>query len=180
MPLVFQIAADLDGNIAAVRVVDEVFEGNDKAVTGAVCRKTIVMIVDGNKTNAFSRKQLLNVLSGVDILTTETRQIFYDNAVDLAAFHGLHHLLEVWPVKICSGVAIVYILGNQFNVRAFADEGVDQISLTGYTVALPFSGRKREVAIFLRQSKVVGGFEDCSAIKHKNRSNRIVWPSQPI
>ena len=73
VPLVFQIAADLDGNIAAVRVVDEVFEGDDKAVTGAVCRKTIVMVVDGNKTNAFSRKQFLNVLPGVNILTTETR-----------------------------------------------------------------------------------------------------------
>ena len=58
-----QVGADFDGNITAVGIVDQVLERKDNFISCLLVCYGIVVVIDCDKTDSESRKNLLNVFS---------------------------------------------------------------------------------------------------------------------
>ena len=71
--------------------------------------KAIVVIVDSDKANVIFGEGQLNISSGLNIISAETGQIFYDNDTDLAIFHVCHHAFKAGTVEIRTAEAIINI-----------------------------------------------------------------------
>ena len=82
---------------------------NDAKLLLVLAVKAIVVIVDGNKANIIFRKRQLNISSGLNIISAETGQVFYDNDTDLAIFHVCHHAFKAWAVEICTAESVINI-----------------------------------------------------------------------
>ena len=91
---------------------------NDAKLLLILAVKAIVVIVDGDKANIIFGKCQLDIPSGLNIISTETGQVFYDNDTDLAIFHVCHHIFKAGTVEIRTAEAIINI---EFSVaEAFA------------------------------------------------------------
>ena len=56
-----------------------------------------------------------------DVITTETAQVFYQNALYLAAPDIFHHPLELRPVKMCTFLPIILIDIIKLQIRMLCD-----------------------------------------------------------
>ena len=81
--------AGFNGNIAAVRFIDNVLYGNGQIIGFIV--QGIDIIIYGNKPNPISGEHSAKIPSCFDVLTTEPRQILDNNAICFARFYHLHH-----------------------------------------------------------------------------------------
>lgn len=79
-----QIGTNLDGNIPAIRVVNQVFERKNDFVAYLLRLCRVVVVVDGNKTDAQGRKNLLDISAGINVVTTKTGKVFDNDAVDFS------------------------------------------------------------------------------------------------
>ena len=152
-----KVASHLDRNITAVRIVEEILNRNDQAVAGRKVQ-AVEVIVDRDEAHTELGKDLLNITACIDILSSKSGQVLHNDAVDLTRLHSLHHFLKLWPLKIRARVAVVTEFRDQLDVRLLCYKPLDDGTLAGNTVALRFICGKRKVAVFLRESKVVGGF----------------------
>ena len=74
------------------------------------------LVVDGKKTDAEKRKDCFEVLSRLYIVSAETRQILYDNAVDFFVCRVLYHTLKVGAVEIGATEAVVGIAIEKLHI----------------------------------------------------------------
>ena len=116
------------------------------------------MVVYSNEPHAELRKNLFNIAPRINVIAAKARKIFDDDAVDFTGFDSLHHFLKLRPLKVCPSIAVIAELSDQFNVWLPDCKTLDDCSLAGNAVALHLIPGKRKVAIFLRESKVLGGF----------------------
>ena len=79
------------------------------------------IILDGNKPHILFSEFPEQHIASIQIISAESGQVFYDNAVYLASFDLLHHLLVGRTVKIQTSPAVVDLDGAQFNVFKPAD-----------------------------------------------------------
>lgn len=59
----------------------------------------------------------MDILSGIDILSSETGQVFYDHAIDPSSLNIVQHALKGWTVKIRPCISIVYTNGDNIKFR---------------------------------------------------------------
>ena len=144
-----QIGTNLDGNIPAIRVVNQVFERKNDFVAYLLRLCRVVVVVDGNKTDAQGRKNLLDISAGINVVTTKTGKVFDNDAVDFSCFDLFHHSLKVRTVKISTCITIIAELLNQSDLRVSAHIIFNQLSLISDTIAF-FLLARRKVTIFLR------------------------------
>ena len=134
-PLDIEMAAYLDGGVPAVGVVDKIFHRDDKT-GGGVGVQGVDVLHNGDQPHAHGGEHFLHITPALDGLPAEAGQILDDNAVDLFGFDGLDHLLEMGPVKVGPGIAVVIALHNQLQFRPVRNELVDEIPLVFDAVAL--------------------------------------------
>ena len=135
-PLNVQLAPNLNGNIPAVGIIQQIFEGNHDAIritALSVC--VIVVIIDGNEPNPHHWENLFQILSHLNVVTAKSRQVLDYDAVDFAGFDVLHHLRKAWSLKIGSRVTIICIFSYQMQFWSFCNEIPDQFSLVSDAVA---------------------------------------------
>jgi len=65
----FQTASDFHGDVLAVRIVNQVFERDNKGVGLRITGQTVIRIIDCDETYAELREYLLNVTSAVDVVS---------------------------------------------------------------------------------------------------------------
>ena len=65
--------------ILAVNLVDEIFQRCDISVLGSLCGQRIKVIVDGDEANTEEWEDTLQVISGLLVVTTETKDDLLDN-----------------------------------------------------------------------------------------------------
>ena len=65
------------------------------------------MVVDGNKPDTKERKNPLQIVTQLNVITPEPGEVLHDDAVDLSGFYFLHQPLETRPVKIRSAVSVI-------------------------------------------------------------------------
>ncbi len=110
--------AHLYGNIAAILVVDYIFERNDYIVDRGGACNAVDLVVDGDKTDAEKRKNRFQILARLYIVSAEARQILYDNAVDFFVCRVLYHTLKVGAVEIGAAEAVVGIAIEKLHIGA--------------------------------------------------------------
>ena len=62
-------ASDFHGDVLAVRIVNQVFERDNKGVGLRITGQTVIRIIDCDEANAELRENLLNVASAVDVVS---------------------------------------------------------------------------------------------------------------
>ena len=111
---------NLLGEVFAVIVVDEIFEGNIHADSFAFVLGTVIVIVDGHEADSEERKDMLQIITDLKVISSKTREVFDHNATDLALFCILDHSREVRTIKICTGEPII----TELNTREIAEQGI--------------------------------------------------------
>ena len=148
-PFHVQLAAHLDGNIPAVGIVQQILERNYNAVRiAALGVRIVIVVVDGDEANPHHGKNLFQILSHLNVITTKPGQVLDDDAVDFAGFNILHHPLKARTFKVGSCVAIVSVLFDQIQSWPFCSKIPNQFSLIADAVALSL------VAILDGQSQI--------------------------
>ena len=144
-----QIGTDLDGNISAVRVVNQVLEWENDFISRLprLCR--VIIVVNCDKANAKCRENLFNVSARINVVTTETRKVFYNDAVDFSLLDLLNHFLKIRTVKVRTCETVITELLNKIDFRVLGQVIFNQFSLICDTVTF-FLLTCRRIAIFLR------------------------------
>ena len=129
-----QVRTDFDGNVSAVRIVNKVLERQDDFIACLVAHSRVIVVVDSDETNSKGRKNLLDILTGFDVVTTKTRKVFDHDTVDFSLLYKLNHPLKVGTVKVCTGETVITKLLGQNDLRVLLQEIFNQFSLVSDTV----------------------------------------------
>ena len=119
----------------AEEMLDRALELADAIAANAQVAVRQNIVIDGNKPHAIGRKDTAHIAASLNILTAKTGKIFDDDTVDLSLQDVIHHFFKSRTVKDNPAVPIVYLFGNQLDLRVAAHEIFDQLSLVAYTVA---------------------------------------------
>ena len=72
-PFHVQLAAHLNGNIPAVRIVQQILERNHNTVRiAALGVRIVIVVIDGDEANPQHRKNLFQILSHLDVVTAKS------------------------------------------------------------------------------------------------------------
>ena len=114
----------------------------------------------------------MDILSGIDILSSETGQVFYDHAIDPSSLNIVQHALKGWTVKIRPCISIVYTNGDNIKFRLILQKVQNKLLLVGNAVAL--TARLRRNDVFLGKTHIDGG------IKHSHLIRIILHNLTPL
>ncbi len=143
-----QMASDFDRQVSAIRVVDQVLERHHNVMC-RICIQAVIVVVDSDKPDAQHGKQLFQVSPYLNIVPSESGQVFYDDTVDHALFHVLQHGLKCRTVKIGSRISIIFSNGYDLDFRPGFQIFQNQVFLIGDAVAFDF-GACDHITVFLR------------------------------
>ena len=105
-----QDCPNLLAGIPRVPLVEEIFEGR-KLVSIQIIR--VKSVVDGDISDAKTGEQHLRILADLDVISTETGQIFRDDDANLACVSQTEKLLKAGAVEADARISVV---GNDFDV----------------------------------------------------------------
>ena len=72
-PFHVQLAAHLDGNIPAVRIVQQILKWNHNVVRiAALSVRIIIVVIDGDEANPHHREDLFQILSHLNVVTAKS------------------------------------------------------------------------------------------------------------
>ena len=74
---------------------------------GAACHQRIHSIIDRNEAYSLLREVDFRIVTHLQVLTTESAEVFDDQSFHLAIFNHLNDLLPGRPLEVCAGVAII-------------------------------------------------------------------------
>ena len=83
-------------------------------------------------------KPPFQILTSGDVISSESREVFYDHTVYFSRFNISDHPLKIWAVEVCSGEAVITVLTDYLQIRLPNSEVLQQRSLVGDAVALGF------------------------------------------
>ena len=113
-PFVVKHLPDFFRGLKAVVVVHHVGDG-DLNIGNAVRVQIAVHIFrKRNEADAHLDKQVVDQAPGVAVIAGQPGEVFHHHAVDLAAHNIGQHFLEVLPVGVRSGMAVIHIFSDAF------------------------------------------------------------------
>lgn len=68
----------------------------------------VIVVIDGDEPDTQQWKNLLHVFAHTNVITSKTRKVLYDNGINLATAHTIHHLLKARSVEIAACVTIIH------------------------------------------------------------------------
>ena len=131
-----KLALDLDGNVPAVRIVEQVPHWNHDGIAGLPRRLTVIVVRHCNQPNPHDRKNAFQITSHFNVIPSKAGQIFHQNAVDGPLLQFPEQVLERRPFKVRAGVAIVHKLIHDAQFRVVCGIGFQQGALVCNAVAL--------------------------------------------
>ncbi len=146
---------DLAPNVQSVCFVYHVPQRDDDTGMGVLRVGGVEVFVDRNEADAADTEILLNVVAGVDGVSSQTGKVFDNDAVDFPIGHILHHFLKGGAVKDDAAVAIVHLEGHYLYVGVALNEILNELALVGNAVALTGA------VICIRQTDVGSCFVLC-------------------
>lgn len=78
-------------------------------VVGARLHAGVDAVQEGNVAHPMLREVPLHVVSGHDVVTPQTGEVFGDNHIDLLGLNIADHSLKIRAVKVCTAPAIVNV-----------------------------------------------------------------------
>jgi hypothetical protein len=67
------------------------------------------IVVDSDVAHIIGREYLLDIKTGVQLVSSKAGKILCDDDGDVAVAHVIHHLFKGWAIEIRAGIAIVHI-----------------------------------------------------------------------
>lgn len=67
------------------------------------------IVVDSDVVHIIGREYLLDIKTGVQLVSSKAGKILCDDDGDVAVAHVIHHLFKGWAIEIRAGIAIVHI-----------------------------------------------------------------------
>ena len=98
-PLDRKLALDFDGNVPAVRIVEQVPHWDHDGIAGLPRRLTVIVVRHCNQPNPHDRKNAFQITSHFNVIPSKAGQIFHQNAVDSPLFQFPEQVLERRPFK---------------------------------------------------------------------------------
>ena len=98
---------DLLGQVFAVIVVDEVFEGNIHTDSLAFMFRAVIVVIDRLEADAEKREDMLQIVTNFKIVSPEAGKVFHYDAANFSMLCTLYHLCKVRAIKVCAGEAII-------------------------------------------------------------------------
>ena len=98
-PLDRKLALDFDGNVPAVRIVEQVPHWDHDGIAGLPRRLTVIVVRHRNQPNPHDRKNAFQITSHFNVIPSKAGQIFHQNAVDSPLFQFPEQVLERRPFK---------------------------------------------------------------------------------
>ena len=65
------------------------------------------IVVDSDVAHIIGREYLLDIKTGVQLVSSKAGKILCDDDGDVAVAHVIHHLFKGWAIEIRAGIAIV-------------------------------------------------------------------------
>ena len=129
---------DLFGSISAVKIIDKILKGDLQSCRLLTSILTVIMIINCDKTNPEERKQLLQIISKLNIITPESGQIFYYDTVYPSLFRKINQLCKCRTVKAFPAESIITFLNDPaaLKFRMLPDIIIKQHPLIADTVTL--------------------------------------------
>ena len=93
------------GNISCILLIKDIFNGQ-KHIIGL--SPAVNPIGYRDKTNAYIRKNTLQISAGINIIPSKSGQILYNDAINLTRVDISHHPLEARTIKVRAGISIIY------------------------------------------------------------------------
>ena len=125
----FQSGKDLSGNVLRIEIIDDVGERCCKLRIVCNCFG-IVVVVHGNKAETDERTDLFQELTGLNVVSAETREVFYDNAVNITETSRINHTLKFGSHKVCAGETVVDENGSFTHSRVICNIVLQVFNLT--------------------------------------------------
>ena len=135
-PLDRKLALDLDGNIPAVGIVEQIPHRNHDGIAGLPRRLTVIVVCHSNQPDSHDRENTFQITSHFNIVSPESGQIFHQNTVDGPLLQFPEQVLERRPFKVRAGVTIIHKLVHNTQFRVVCGIGFKQGALVCNAVAL--------------------------------------------
>ena len=135
-PLDRKLALDFDGNVPAVRIVEQVPHWDHDGIAGLPRRLTVIVVRHGNQPDPHDRKNAFQITSRFNVIPSKAGQIFHQNTVDGPLLQFPKQSLERRPFKVRAGVTIVHKLIHDAQFRVICGIGFQHGPLVCNAVAL--------------------------------------------
>ena len=116
-PLDRKLALDFDGNVPAVRIVEQVPHWDHDGIAGLPRRLTVIIIRHCNQPDPHDRENTFQITPHFNVISSKSGQIFHQNTVDGPLLQFPKQLLERRPFKVRAGVTIVHKLIHDAQFR---------------------------------------------------------------
>ena len=119
---------DLNRQILAVIIINDILHDNIKTAGSSLVVLTVVMIIDGNEANSQERKNPFQVVTQLNIITSESGKVFHYDTVDGTVLDLFQQSLKGRPLEIGATVSIIekLILFTFSKLRITTDKILDQ------------------------------------------------------
>ena len=137
---------------------------------GNVCCFRIIIIIDCYKSYSQLWKYFLNIPINIYMLSTESRQVFYNDTVDFLIFNCFEHCLKTRTLKINTWKTIIFKCLNNSNIRRRFHIAINQnwLIYNRFTFSL--------ISVLNTKTKVLGCYPDI--FLHKKHSYPKILPKQ--
>ena len=110
--------SDLSRYLSRIILIDDALDIHHQIIMAS--RSNINIIVNRNKSDTVFRKVHLSITVNHNMLSAESRQIFYYYEIYPSFLNVLHHTLEFGPVEVCACIAVITIEINDLKPIFFA------------------------------------------------------------
>ena len=111
---------DLLREVFAVIIINEVFERNVHTDGLAFMLCAVIVVIDGYEADAEEREDMLQIVTYLKVVSSETGEVFDNDATDLALLSVLYHTHKVRTIKVCAGETVI----KELNTRKIAEHGI--------------------------------------------------------
>lgn len=122
--------------VAAVSIVNQVFEGHNQRIRLRLFTAGIIAVIDGDEPHTHEWKNLFQIPSGIDVVSCESAKVFADHTIDFLCLDILHHLLKARSLEIDAGISVIGILFYDYEFRMLAHIVPDDFLLARNGIAL--------------------------------------------
>ena len=161
---------DLFRDVLAVKFIQDIAEGRYVIVV----LHGVDTVVHGDVSNAVPGEEVLDQMTGLEIIASETAEILCNDEINLLVLTSLEHSLKIRTIHIQAGISVVLKYGNDLPSIHLA-KLLEHIALIRYAGALSLQ------FVVLGQTAVdrglIFGGRKAPLVHHVHHHNQLTNPA---
>lgn len=154
---------DLAPNVQRIGFIYHVPQRDDDTGMSILRVGGVEVFVDRNEADVSDAEILLDVVTGVNGVPSQTGEVFHNDAVDVTSLNIREHLLKARTVEVCPGRAVVDVGIVHADLRVL-------LQIVGNNHLLGFNGYAVRVGILHRKADIDRGAASGVGLLHGHRS----------